>query len=559
MSAARWRRIAAPLAVACAALVGAGAAGAQTFTVTNLENSGTGSLREAVKGANASAGPDTITFAAGLAGTITLTGTGLTIDESVTIDGPGAGLLTVAQATKGHRVFAVAEFPTPGAVSISGLHLLGTAFEEGGAVVDSHHSNTVLTIEGCLVTGGSTGGSFDQGGAIRADRASLVVRDSTFIGNEAHAGGAIWAGGFGGNTVTIEGSTFEGNVAESDGGAVLLETQEGGASGVIGSTFVGNRAGDRAGAMYAETSEESTLRIANSTFTGNQSSADGGALDLEGDELSQTIESSTFAGNRATGAGAEGGGIASARIEKMTDTIVAGNSAALAPDSNGNWTAAFDLVGNVAGTELIETVPGSSLTGVDPQLGPLAANGGPTETMALPPTSPAVNKGGGALTTDQRGDARPVIYPGVALSSAPGADGSDIGAYELAAPPATGAGTSPPLAPPPPPPSVTGKKPSPRVRVSCPKGAGAKGCAFAVQVVSGRPRKASGKGRRPKPPTAESAIAKAKLGAGKSTLLTLAPKPSFAARLDAAKSLLVREVETVGGQTRTTYRKLAVI
>src|SRR6202000_2962068 len=99
-----------------------------------------------------------------------------------------------------------------------------------------------------------------------------------------------------------------------------------------------------------------------------------------------------------------------------------------------------------------ETVPGSDIFGVDPKLGPLADNGGPTETMLPARASPVVNKGAGAATTDQRGDPRPVIYTGVALSSAPGANGADIGAVELASPPASpppsAAGqTAPPPAP----------------------------------------------------------------------------------------------------------------
>jgi hypothetical protein len=548
------RRLAVAL-VALAALLGATSASAQTFTVTNLENAGPGSLREAVKEANALAGADTIGFAPGLAGTITLSGTGLTINESVEIDGPGSGQLTVAQVTEEHRVFKVGELAAPGAVTLAGLHLAGTVVEGGGAVVYSRESNATLTIDGCLVTGGTTGGSPDSGGAISAESEPLIVRDSTFVGNEAGAGGAIWGGGEGGDTVTIENSTFEGNTAESEGGAILLELQEGGLSQIVGSTFVGNRGEGRGGAMYASTSDGSLLRIANSTLTANQSAEDGGALDLEGEALSTTIEGSTVVDNRAVEAGAEGGGIAASSIQRLTDTIVAGNGAAVGPDLNGKWIAAFDLVGNGAGTELTETAPGSNLIGVDPQLGPLADNGGPTETMALPPGSAAVNKGGGGLTTDQRGDARPVVYPGVALSSAPGADGSDIGAYELQAPPATT-----PSSPSPPPARSSKAKSPPRVRVSCPKGAKPGGCKFALQVVSAKPHKAKGKGKphRSKPPVVESAVARVKLGPGKSAFVTLAPKPKFAAKLDAATTLLVREVETVKGKTHTSYRTLKV-
>ena len=64
-----------------------------------------------------------------------------------------------------------------------------------------------------------------------------------------------------------------------------------------------------------------------------------------------------------------------------------------------------------------------------------------------------------------------------------------------------------------------------------------------------------GKLRRPLP---ESAVARTKLAAGGAALLTLVPKPKFAARLDAARAILVREVETVKGEAKTGYRRLKV-
>lgn len=66
----------------------------------------------------------------------------------------------------------------------------------------------------------------------------------------------------------------------------------------------------------------------------------------------------------------------------------------------------------------------------DPALGPLANNGGPTQTMALPTGSPAVDTGfSGALTADQRGFSRPV--DDLAIANLPGGDGADVGAFEL--------------------------------------------------------------------------------------------------------------------------------
>jgi YVTN family beta-propeller protein len=96
----------------------------------------------------------------------------------------------------------------------------------------------------------------------------------------------------------------------------------------------------------------------------------------------------------------------------------------------------------------------------------------------------------------------------------------------------------------------------PRVRVGCPKSAKPGGCRFVLQVVSGKPKRVKGKLRKPTP---ESKLARIKLAPGKSALVTLIPKPKFVARLEAARKILVRETETVKGETKTVYRKLKVI
>ena len=104
---------------------------------------------------------------------------------------------------------------------------------------------------------------------------------------------------------------------------------------------------------------------------------------------------------------------------------------------------------------------------------------------------------------------------------------------------------------------VAGPQPGgPRVRVSCPKSAKPGGCKFALQAVSGKPKRVRGKLRKPTP---ESKLARIKLGPGKSALVTLIPKPEFVARLEAARKLLVRETETVKGETKTDYRKVKVV
>jgi hypothetical protein len=545
-------------------LVLAAPAAAQNFTVTNLENSGAGSLREAVKEADALSGPDTIGFAAGLSGTITLSGDGLQITDPVDIEGPGPAQIEVAQSSL-ERVIHIT-LTSPGAVTISGLHIdSGTAppsgnhANYGGDILnDQTNVGADLTIVDCLITGGTAP---SDGGGIESFKGQLTLVASIVSGNHAAVSAGIEAGGSTGYTIVD--STISGNVAEDEIGA--LGGSVDGADGLIeGSTISGNvTGGDDGGAeIYADDSGHFTMRnstVAGNVAEGHQGLGNGGGLVLGTDATGTiSLESSTVAANRAEGDApfGDGGGIlANPGNVSLQNTIVAGNSALDGPDLYGSPGAAFSLIGNSSDATLAEVVSGSNLIGVDPQLDPLADNGGPTETMALPASSPAVNKGGGTLSTDQRGDPRPVVYPGVALSSVPGANGADIGAYEL----------QPPASPPPPPPSASAlaAKGPLRVRVSCPKSAKPGGCRFALQVVSGKPRKVKGKGKgghaKTVPPIPESAVATAKLGPGKSALVTLAPKAKFAGKLDAATRVLVRQVETVGGAKRTSYRRLNTV
>jgi hypothetical protein len=101
----------------------------------------------------------------------------------------------------------------------------------------------------------------------------------------------------------------------------------------------------------------------------------------------------------------------------LSNTTVAGNSASNGPDIQGSIAAGdYNLVQNPAGA----TLPGShNITGQPALLGPLAYYGGPSQTQALLPGSPAIDAGNTTLTTDQRGEARP-------QGAAP-----DIGAFEL--------------------------------------------------------------------------------------------------------------------------------
>ena len=138
----------------------------------------------------------------------------------------------------------------------------------------------------------------------------------------------------------------------------------------------------------------------------------------------------------------DGGGAPDTPIDS---TIVAGNTKNAAvlgdTDLDGAFTGSFDLVQNLGGATLAGS---SNILGQDPQLGPLASNGGLTQTRKPAQTSPAIDKGSASgLTTDQRGAAfaRTFDVPSIANAG----DGTDIGAVELQA---TEAPQSPAATPP---------------------------------------------------------------------------------------------------------------
>ena len=136
-------------------------------------------------------------------------------------------------------------------------------------------------------------------------------------------------------------------------------------------------------------------------------------------------------------ASSDGGGIfsSSAGTLNVRNTIIAVNSAPNGPDVAGTVVSqGYVLIGNTNGMTIDGTqgTEAGNIYNVNPLLGPLQNNGGPTETHALLSGSPAVERGhSSGFNTDQRGLARPVDSPTVANDS--GGDGSDIGAYEVQA------------------------------------------------------------------------------------------------------------------------------
>jgi hypothetical protein len=183
-----------------------------TFTVLNLLDTGTGSLRAAVAAANANAGADVIDFA--VSGTIGLTSGQLDVTDSVTINGPGTGALTVDGAGRS-RVFAIAGTPT---VTIANLTVTnGRTYGSPGGGISM--AGGTLTLDRVAVSG---------------NHASGVVGGSYGDGGDGAGGGIYVAGG----TLTLDQCTVSGNIARGGAGS-------GEESGSI--SEVGGDGGDGAG------------------------------------------------------------------------------------------------------------------------------------------------------------------------------------------------------------------------------------------------------------------------------------------------------------------------
>jgi len=336
------------------------------FTVSNLNDGGPGSLRQAISAANAAADPDVIRFSPGLTGTINLTlagddntnaGGDLDILNPVSIEGPGADLLTVRQTVPNERVFDVQ--PASGAnVSISGLTITGgNGTNDGGGGVRMVGA-VDLTLSAVEVTGNSSGFLNGGGGVLQLDTNSLlIIRNSTIANNSTGAG--LDGGGIRvvNGAASILNSTISGNTTGAEGGGILIS---GAGSAIIrNSTIVGNRAPN--------------------TSLGRG----GGILIAMGG--SANLSSNIIAGNGAGFLGDDVDGI----VEPSSDHNLIGKDTGLMGIMNG-------VNGNIVGT---------SAAPINPRLGPLQLNGGHTRTQALLPGSPAIDKGfaPGEITSDQRG------------------------------------------------------------------------------------------------------------------------------------------------------------
>jgi hypothetical protein len=328
----------------------AASAFASTDTVTTLTDSGTGSLRAALAAANSG---DTIVFSNGLTGTITLTST-LTINNNVTIQGPGANLLTVS----GNNAVTVFTVNSGVQMSLSGLTIANG--NTGGGPGGGISNNGVLTVTNSSFNDNSAGGN--EGGAIN-NSGTLVVSGSSFIGNSSSLGDDGIGGAINNNgTLTVDDSTFSAN-SSNNGGAIC--------------------------------NEDGTATISDSTFSANSSGSAGGGA-IFGFAGSVTATNNIFVGN----SGRVGAGVATSgeSTANLSDNVFFNNL-----DTGG---AEDDCAFCTSNTQAVDA---------DPMLVPLGNYGGPVQTMLPLPGSAAICAGSAALlppglTTDQRGFLRTTSY-----------------------------------------------------------------------------------------------------------------------------------------------------
>jgi CSLREA domain-containing protein len=399
-------------------------------------------LRAAIQVANVSPGADTIQLQPGttylltragqddtalngdldITGTLTILGAGPT---STRIDGNGG--------VTGDRVFQILYSlkPVTSSVVISGVAMLnGMPTSFGGGVYNGHK----LTLINSAVISNTSAGLNAWGGGIFNDGV-LTITHSTISSNTATSNNP-YAGGIFNNLgkITMTDSTISGNTTSNEGGGIYNVGSLSTSITLTNSTISGNSA-HYGGGIY----NNGIVQVINSTFSGNSSTVDGGGIyNMYG---TMNLFNTTIANNHANAdniGNGVGGGVLNSTFGsvRFINTIIANNSNVIPtlplPTYNlDECSGAITSQGfNILNAVNVDCTVAGTFTQADPLLGPLANNGGPTQTHALLSGSPAIDAGsspnctdnlGAPILSDQRGRTRP--FP-------PGGR-CDIGAFEF--------------------------------------------------------------------------------------------------------------------------------
>ena len=265
-----------------------------------------------------------------------------------------------------------------------------------------------LTITNATISGNSGDGISNAGPA--------TISDTTISGNDRRG---IFNRNLGtSDTLTITNTTISGHTVTGNGAGILQDAN--GTINIVNSTISGNEATGNGGGIY---NQIGTINIINSTISGNTATGNGGGIYSS----NGTITNSTIFGNTAgNGVLGNGGGIYSAANVNVNNSIIAGNSDGMAPsnpDVSGTFTSnGANIIGDPNGSSNFgaDTTNVMASTVINTTL---ADNGGPTQTHALVPGSPAIDAGNNANAmglTDQRGTGFSRIFNTIV----------DIGAYE---------------------------------------------------------------------------------------------------------------------------------
>jgi predicted outer membrane repeat protein len=376
-------------------------ANAATWTVSNLADSGTGSLRAAITSANADSG-DTIIFS--VSGQIVLASALPDITSSMQIDGPGAMNLEI----NGGNLYRDLEvYATGDGVSMSGLKIAN-----GSDAVDSQGGAGLNVIDGnCSVTNCDfdNDNSVIVGGAISCanDDTNLQVEDCTIVNSSAaDNGGGIYFYPTSGGLNVINSTIVENYVenSESSGGGVTvgpgfsatfygtsISSNYGSGIDNEGSITVNdcllnaNDTGDTGGAIY----NDGTASVTSSTISDNQSSSTGGAI-ISFDAL--TVSGTLFSGNMS---GADGGAIDSEYLTSITNCEFENNEAG--PGGTGSGGAITQL-GGYGGSVIATNCTFSGNTAVGD--GGAIYSGDPLQATADTFSTNSSEANGGAIDCD---------------------------------------------------------------------------------------------------------------------------------------------------------------
>ena len=402
------------------------------FTVSNVFDTGTGSLRQAVLDANATTGADSIVFENTVTpgSTIYLNTGALSITDSVTISGPTAGDATslVLHGLDLDRHIH-GDFPADSGqtVTLENMTLQNgrtTGFGDGGGstfvrntdLVINHSkisansttefgsyggglsvSNGDVTLNHTIVSGNSTIGDASNGGGLSVSGGDVTLNETT-VSDNSTSGGISKGGGINVNTgnLTLNQSTVSGNsTTYSEGGGIYFLN---GIASIKQSTISGNSAagvGSKGGGISVD---GGSINFSQSTVTNNTSELGAGGLSVSIDNASSdvTLSNTVLSGNTTTGSGTE---------NNFGDAT--GTSTVLLNASNSLFG---DPAAEITGTSTANVVNNNN-----PKLGPLQNNGGPTLTHLPNTDSPAINAGNNTLATnagfteDQRGSGFPRI------------------------------------------------------------------------------------------------------------------------------------------------------